>query len=45
MQVSFRNLIERREFRVYTPDITLDQAKKNTAYVLKIVLPVGVEFL
>lgn len=33
---TFRNLVEERVFRVVVPDITLEQAKANTAFVTRV---------
>jgi len=38
-------LTAQREFRVFVPDITLQEAMKNEAHVLRFILPRGAEFL
>lgn len=42
---TMRNLMLEREFRVYIPDITQAEVKKNQPHLLKIVLPMDNVFL
>lgn len=43
-QGSFRNLVERRVFRIVTPDITQEEAKANLAFVTRIELTEDAQF-